>query len=141
MVRFEIDMKALIFPVILFLVAVSATTAADAPVFNGPIFDTHMHYSRGAWEVYSPGEVLETMDRAKVGIALVSSTPDDGTAALIDFAPDRIVPGFRPYRTSADMSSWYKDPDLLAYSKIRLASRRHKVFGEIILYLPGNLVH
>ena len=104
-----------------------------------PIFDTHMHYSRSAWEVYSPGEIFKKLDRANIARALVSSTPDDGTMTLFEFAPDRVVPGFRPYRTLSDMSRWYENPDLLEYAKARLASGRHKALGEVHLYLPKNL--
>ncbi len=133
----ERDMKTLILSLIS-LLAVASSLAA-APVFDGPIFDTHMHYSRAAWAAYSPGDVLEKMAKANIAKALVSSTPDDGTAMLLEFAPQRIVAGFRPYRSSADMARWFTDPDLLAYSKSRLAKRRHRVFGEIILYLPKNV--
>ncbi len=132
-------MKALIISVVLFLVAASPLAAADKPAFDGPVFDTHMHYSRSAWDVYSPDDVLEKMDKANVGVALVSSTPDDGTMKLFEFAPKRVVPGFRPYRTRGDRARWYKNPELLAYNKARLASRRHKVFGEVGIYVDENL--
>ena len=133
------DMKALIICVGLFLVAATPPAAAETSGPDVPIFDTHMHYSRDVWKIYSPGDVLEKMDKANVGVALVSSTPDDGTMMLFDFAPGRIVPGFGPYRTRGDRARWYKNPELLAFNKARLASRRHKVFGEVALYVPENL--
>ena len=37
-----------------------------------PIFDTHMHYSRGAWEPYGPGRIMDILDAAGVARALVS---------------------------------------------------------------------
>ena len=104
-----------------------------------PIFDTHMHYSQGAWDAYGPRQILEKMDKAAIPRALVSSTPDDGTMKLFKIAPQRIVPGFRPYRNSNDLARWYETPDLLPYTKARLASGHHKVFGEVHLFLPGNL--
>lgn len=104
-----------------------------------PIFDTHMHYSRSAWDVYTPAQILAKMDKADVARALVSSRPDDGTLKLLDAAPKRIVAGFRPYKESADLGRWYKDPGLLAYSEARLAKGRHRVFGEIHLFSPENL--
>ena len=85
------------------------------------------------------GDLLKKMQKANVDTALVSSTPDEGTMKLFNLSPERIVPGFRPYRTSADMARWYKNPDLLAYSKVRLAARRYKAFGEVILFMPENL--
>ncbi|MFQ5763886.1 MAG: amidohydrolase family protein [Rhodospirillales bacterium] len=122
-------MRRLSFLLILCLAALApAARAADLP-----IFDAHMHYSEGAWSAYSPAEVLEMMDAAGVSGALVSSTPDDGTLKLLDRAPRRLVGGFRPYRESADMGSWFADPDLYAYSEQRLARGRHRVFGEVHL--------
>ncbi|MBT3306362.1 MAG: amidohydrolase family protein [Alphaproteobacteria bacterium] len=104
-----------------------------------PIFDTHMHYSSSAWDVYAPGNILKKLDTANITRALVSSTPDAGTMKLFDIAPGRVVPGLRPYRTRADMARWYEIPAVLAYSKTRLASGHHKALGEIHLYLPKNV--
>ncbi len=103
------------------------------------IFDTHMHYSRGAWDVYSPAQILAKLDQAGVARALVSSTPDDGTMKLLRFAPGRVVPAFRPYRESADLGRWYEMPDVLAYSEARLAQGRYRAFGEVHLYRPEDL--
>ena len=135
------DMKTLIFSVSLFLVAVPAPAlaAADTTAFDGPVFDTHMHYSRDAWEIFPPGDVLKKMDGANVPVALVSSTPDAGTMTLLELAPGRVVPGFRPSRTSGETARWYENPELLTYSKARLAARRHKVFGEVGIYVTENL--
>jgi hypothetical protein len=104
-----------------------------------PIFDTHLHYSRSAGDVYSPREIFKKMDKAGVSRALVSSTPDDGTWTLSRFAPDRVVAAFRPYRTPADMARWYQDPALLESARVRLASGRYRAFGEIHLFTPANL--
>jgi len=101
-----------------------------------PIFDAHMHYSAGARLAFQPAQVLAKMKAAGVTGALVSSTPDDGTLALLDAAPGRFVGGFRPYKDSADLGGWYKNPDLLAYARTRLAQGRHKVFGEVHLHAP-----
>ncbi len=98
-----------------------------------------MHYSRSVWEVYSPAEILKKLDRANIARALVSSTPDDGTMKLLEFAPDRVVPGFRPYRDRRDMSDWYENQDLVTYTKTRLASGLHKALGEFHLYLTKNV--
>lgn len=121
-----------------FLLAV-AFRALPAQAQELPIFDAHMHYSRGAWDAYSPAQILTKLDRAGVARALVSSTPDDGTMKLLSFAPGRVVPAFRPYRKSTDLGRWYENPDLLAYSEARLAQGRHRAFGEVHLYRPENL--
>ncbi|MDA1091302.1 MAG: amidohydrolase family protein [Proteobacteria bacterium] len=112
---------------------------AQAQDQKRPIFDTHMHYSHDAWDVYTPAQILEKMDKAGVTKALVSSRPDDGTMKMLEAAPDRIVAGFRPYKVSTSLASWHSDPDLLAYSEPRLAKRQHRVFGEIHINTPENL--
>lgn len=104
-----------------------------------PIFDTHMHYSSGAWDVYTPAQILAKLDKAGVSRALVSSRPDDGTLKLLAAAPDRIVAGFRPYINPSDLGTWFENPDRLVYSKARLARGLHRVFGEVHLDSPDSL--
>ena len=118
-----------------------AAVAGLPPAFAGElkIFDTHMHYSSSAWDVYSPAQILAKMDSAGVAWAMVSSTPDDGTLKLFGAAPGRIVPAFRPYRESADLGRWFAKPDLLAYSEARLAQGPYRAFGEVHIYAPENL--
>jgi len=58
---------------------------------------------------------------------------------LLKAAPGRVVPGFRAYRESGDFYRWDENPDLLPYSKTRLATGRYKALGEVHLYLPKNL--
>ncbi len=116
-------MKSLVISAGLFIAAAQPVAAADRPAFDGPVFDTHMHYSRSAWEIYSPGDVLQKMDKANVRAALVSSTPDEGTAKLVAHAPGRITAGFRPYRTPLDKTRWFKSADLLSRAATRLLAR------------------
>ncbi len=113
--------------------------AVSAEAGELPIFDAHMHYSRSAWDVYTPAQILSIMDKADVAGALVSSTPDDGTMKLLDAAPKRVVAAFRPYINSPDLGTWFKNPDRLTYSKARLARGLHRVFGEVHLYSLDNL--
>src|SRR3989442_4046920 len=87
-----------------------------------PIFDAHIHYSRPAWQVYTPERILTILDQAGVQRALVSSTPDDGTLQLYAAAPQRIVPFLRPYRTPADMGSWASDPAVPAHVYVMLST-------------------
>ncbi|MBZ0215546.1 MAG: amidohydrolase, partial [Fimbriimonadaceae bacterium] len=95
-----------------------------------PIFDAHMHYKEPAWGPYPPGTVIELMDASGVAMALVSSTPDDGTIMLYEFAPDRIVPELRPYHGSAGSGNWTKADGMLDYLKDRLARYPHEGIGE-----------
>jgi hypothetical protein len=98
------------------------TPAVSAPVEQDdlPIFDTHIHYNRDAWSVYSVDEALGLLDQAGVRKAFVSSTPDDGTLLLYERAAERIVPVLRPYRTPGDQASWMRDPGVLTYVEERL---------------------
>ena len=98
-----------------------------------PIFDTHVHYSRGVWEVFPPAAILEKFDRAGVPRAVVSSTPDAGTLRLHEAAPARVAPFLRPYRTRGDMANWFRDPEVAAYLNERLELNRHQGIGEFHL--------
>src|SRR5215469_4384272 len=86
-----------------------------------PLFDGHIHYSRPDWSTYTPDQVLAILDQAGIRRALVSSTPDDGTLKLYERDPKRVIPILRPYRTRDDMSTWWKDPAVVAYLEQRLA--------------------
>ncbi|MCC7369771.1 MAG: amidohydrolase family protein [Chloroflexi bacterium] len=106
----------------------SASPAAQDADF--PIFDTHLHYSQDAWGLFSPQDIIALMDQAGVYRALMSSTPDDGTLHLVQFAPGRIVPVLRPYRTRADMTTWTGDGSAIAYVEERLAKGGYRGIGE-----------
>ncbi|MDH3598552.1 MAG: hypothetical protein OEU26_02810, partial [Candidatus Tectomicrobia bacterium] len=51
-----------------------------------PIFDAHMHYKEPAWQPFPVQTVIELMDKSGVAMALVSSSPDDGTIMLWEYA-------------------------------------------------------
>ena len=98
-----------------------------------PIFDTHLHYSSDGWATFSADAILDLLAQAGVYRALVSSTPDDGTLALYERAPDRVVPVLRPYRTQADMATWTTDPTVVSYVEERLARGVYRGIGELHL--------
>jgi hypothetical protein len=87
-----------------------ALAFADEPIGDAvrdlPIFDAHIHYKSGAWGPYPPAAVIELMDKSGVAMGLVSSTPDEGTIKLFEYAPGRIVPEVRPYHGDAGSSNW-----------------------------------
>ncbi len=99
-----------------------------------PIFDTHMHYSRDAWEAFPPAAIFEKLDAAGVPRAVVSSTPDAGTLQLFDAAPARVAPFLRPYRKRGDMANWFRNPEVAAYLNERLELNRHQGIGEFHLF-------
>jgi len=114
------------------IVAVVLTSAIASPVRLEEIVlsDGHLHYSTPDWAVYSPEQILAILDKAGIGRALVSSTPDDGTLKLYDKDPRRIVPILRPYRTRDDVNSWWRDPAIVPYLEERLARGVHRGIGE-----------
>lgn len=123
-------------------VAFSATAAlgdeghqhiGDA-ISDVPIFDAHIHYKEPAWGPYPPETVIGVMDRSGVAMGLVSSTPDDGTITLWEFAPTRIVPELRPYHGSAGSSNWTKADGMLEYIRGRLAKYPHEGIGEFHIH-------
>ncbi len=117
-----------------------ATTAAaqDEPIGAAveelPIFDAHMHYKQDAWAAYPVKTVIELMDKSGVAMALVSSTPDDGTIRLLEYAPARVVPELRPYHDGAGSSNWTKAEGMEAYLKDRLARYPHQGIGEFHIH-------
>lgn len=113
--------------------------ADDAPPIGAgadtlPIFDAHMHYKREAWSPYPPSTVIELMDTSGVAMALVSSTPDEGTIKLWEHAPDRIVPELRPYHEEVGPSNWTKVSGMFEYLMERLEAYPHEGIGEFHLH-------
>ncbi|NKB57584.1 MAG: amidohydrolase family protein [Alphaproteobacteria bacterium] len=99
-----------------------------------PLFDAHIHYKEPAWGPYPPATVLQLMDKSGVAMALVSSTPDEGTIKLWKYAPSRIVPELRPYHGEAGSSNWTKAPDMFDYLMKRLNTYPHEGIGEFHLH-------
>jgi hypothetical protein len=121
-------LRAVLLAFVIVTVGVAIARAADLP-----IFDAHIHYSRGDWDTYTPERALEILSRAGVRRAIVSSTPDDGTLKLYDRSPAVVVPFLRPYRTREDMSTWTRDPAVATYVEERLKRGVHRGIGEFHL--------
>ena len=100
-----------------------------------PIFDAHMHYKIGAWDPYPVETVIELMDKSGVAMALVSSTPDEGTIKLWEYAPRRIVPELRPYFGEAGSANWTKSDGMLRYIRQRLEKYPHEGIGEFHIHI------
>lgn len=121
------------------MAAAGPAAADDGHIGDGvdalPLFDAHMHYKQPAWESFPPATVLELMDRSGVAMALVSSTPDDGTIRLTEYAPRRIVPELRPYHGDAGSSNWTRADGMFDYLLARLeAHPAHTGIGEFHLH-------
>jgi predicted TIM-barrel fold metal-dependent hydrolase len=99
-----------------------------------PLFDAHMHYKTEAWERYPEATVIELMDRSGVAMALVSSTPDEGTIRLLEYAPERIVPELRPYHGEWGSSNWTEAPGMVDYLRGRMDRYPHQGIGEFHIH-------
>ena len=53
---------------------------------------------------------------------------------LHEAAPGRVVPELRPYRSRADMTTWFRDARVLAYVEKRLERGIYRGIGEFHLY-------
>ncbi len=99
-----------------------------------PIFDAHIHYSHDAWQVVAPKDAADILRKAGLKRAMVSSSNDDGTQKLHAEAPEIVIPVLRPYRQRGDLSTWTRDPAILAYLEDRLARYRYVAIGEFHVY-------
>jgi hypothetical protein len=114
----------------------SVTTGAPS---TDPIalFDAHVHYSADARQRFTIDEVLAILREAGVRRALVSSTPDDGTMALYERAPEIVIPILRPYRGPGEIGTWTRDGTVVAYLSSRFRPGVHRGIGEFHLS-PGE---
>lgn len=99
-----------------------------------PLFDAHVHYKEPAWQQFPVESIVELMDRNGVAMALVSSTPDEGTIMLWEYAPNRIVPELRPYHGNAGSSNWSKSSGMGDYLAERLEAYPHEGIGEFHIH-------
>lgn len=99
-----------------------------------PLFDAHVHYKTEAWGPFPPATVIELMDKSGVAMALVSSTPDEGTIKLWEYAPKRIVPELRPYHSGIGSSNWTTADGMFDYIMKRLKKYPHRGIGEFHLH-------
>ena len=90
----------------LLVLALAACIASPAMAEELPLFDGHIHYSVGSLERYPPEEVIRILDAAGITLALLSSTPNDGTRMLYAKYPERFIPELRPYRNTHDFETW-----------------------------------
>ncbi len=99
-----------------------------------PLFDAHIHYNRAAWAPLPPDAVLSIMDNNGVAMALVSSSPDQGTIALWEHAPNRIIPEMRPYDDNIGPSNWIKTDGVADLIETRVRLYPHEGIGEFHLH-------
>lgn len=100
------------------------------------VFDAHLHYNQEPNPLYSLDQVLEIFRRNGVAGILATSRPNKGTHQLMDAkAPGLwVVPFIRPYRTRADIQTWFSDPAI--YDLVRSEYERgyYRGVGEFHIY-------
>jgi predicted TIM-barrel fold metal-dependent hydrolase len=125
--------------------AVAALLLRFAPTAAGqgamPIFDAHLHYNDEATAVYRVDDVLRLFRENGVATILATSRPNEGTRALAAAAAadpqaaPRVVPFLRPYRTRADVATWFNDPAIYALIEAELARDvGYRGIGEFHVY-------
>jgi hypothetical protein len=120
-----------------------------AQVYNGPLFDAHLHYNDEAWMSAHPvDDALARLQRSGVRAIVANSRPNDGTKSLA-LARDKttaagvtVVPFIRLYRNRADYSSWFQDESIhemvLRELAAGTAAGPYRGLGEFHLYDSAN---
>jgi hypothetical protein len=150
-------MKALALTAVLLLAASSMAPspthaqAVQKPAYDGPLFDTHLHYNQEAWDgntgPYPPAEALARMQRNGVKAIIANSRPNAGTQTLAASRETRaagvtVVPFVRLYRNRDDYSNWFRDETIHDMVLAELArgtpSGPYRGLGEFHLYDSAN---
>jgi hypothetical protein len=121
-----------------------AGMAAIAALCAGPaaaqtrleLFDAHLHYNQEPNPFYPLDKVLEIFKRNGVTGILATSRPNKGTHQLVDAkAPNLwVVPFIRPYRTRADIQTWFNDPDIFELVRAEYERGYYRGIGEFHVY-------
>jgi hypothetical protein len=118
----------------LLLAAALALASVTTMAAELPLFDAHVHYSHDAVALTPPAQAAEILRRAGLKRALVSSSGDAGTQALLAEAPEIVVPALRPYRSRGETGSWMRDDSVVGFLEDRLQRHRYAAIGEFHLF-------
>jgi len=110
------------------------TLALWEPDRSPAIFDVQMHYNEDAWSLYPAKGLMRAMQHYNVPWVAVSSTPNEGTAKMIEADRLRVVPLFVPYRNRADRDHWLENPELIEWMTSELDLGDYRGIGEFHLY-------
>lgn len=131
------------------LAASTSRAQAGRPVYDGPLFDAHLHYNEEACALGSDcpfplDQVLAMMRRAGVRAVVANSRPNAGTLSLAAAteatraAGVAVVPFVRLYRNRADYGGWFADESIAALVQQELArgtgAGPYRGLGEFHLY-------
>lgn len=121
------------------VMALAGISAVPAAAGELPIFDAHLHYN---WEPdprMPLDEVLALFRQAGVRGILANSRPNDGTRALAESGAEGlvVVPFLRPYRTRADVLTWFDDPTIPPFIAQEFSRARYAGIGEFHVFGQG----
>ena len=124
-------------------VVFAAAVTALAPLSAGaqqqiPIFDAHLHYNWEPTPYQPPEQIFEILRKNGVTGILATSRPNDGTHALMATRQKDVwvVPFIRPYRTRADIQTWFNDPIIYELVESEYKRGYYRGVGEFHIY--GN---
>lgn len=128
--------------------ALLGAVGAGAAPYDGPLFDTHLHYNVEAFDLHPLPDVVARLQRAGVRAIVANSRPNDGTRALADAQPAMraagvtVVPFVRLYRNRDDYNGWFADPSIYRMVLDELgrgtAAGAYRGLGEFHLYDSAN---
>lgn len=100
------------------------------------IFDAHMHWNQEPNPFYSLEKIVEVFKRNGVTGILATSRPNKGTHQLMEAKPEGlwIVPFIRPYRTRADIQTWFDDPAIWDLIQDEYKRGYYRGIGEFHIY-------
>ncbi|MBI4274400.1 MAG: amidohydrolase family protein [Rhizobiales bacterium] len=100
------------------------------------IFDAHLHYNQEPAPFYSLEQVIEVFKRNGVTGIVANSRPNKGTHQLVEAETPGlwVVPFIRPYRTRADIQTWFNDSAIFDLIKSEYARGYYRGIGEFHIY-------
>lgn len=101
-----------------------------------PLFDAHMHYNQEPTPFYPLGEVLDVFRRNGVTGILATSRPNKGTHQLMAAKTPGlwVVPFIRPYRTRADIQTWFNDEGIFDLVQDEYKRGYYRGIGEFHIH-------
>jgi len=118
--------------------AVFASGGTGAAQQRLELFDAHLHYNQEPNPFYPLDKVLDLFQRNGVTGIIATSRPNKGTHQLVDAkAPGLwVVPFIRPYRTRADIGTWFGDAAIFQLIQDEYKRGYYRGVGEFHIY--GN---
>lgn len=100
------------------------------------IFDAHLHYNQEPTPFYPLEMVLEIFRRNGITGILATSRPNKGTHQLMDAKTPGlwVVPFIRPYRTRADIQTWFNDEGIYDLILDEYKRGYYRGIGEFHIY-------